>query len=290
MQKTASEYSKEYRARRKLEIEALPKRECECGCGTRIAPIDVQNRTVRFARGHQRKNKRFSTDEQKEQVRRDIESRFWKRRRAEVAALPKVQCACGCGTWIAPVTINLKPKRYVRGHQPNSHRGKPAHNRIGNAPLTNKERAKRHLMRKQQSAVEVPCACGCGEMIRAIGASGAPVRYKHGHNPDGLQTRFRPQNPPWNKGLPPYMQVNWRGGRGHLPYGFEFNYPLKRRIRERDGYTCQRCGVTQSELGYTIYIHHLDHDKMNNAPSNLVCSCAKCNSWASRNQDKPFRL
>lgn len=34
----------------------------------------------------------------------------------EIEAMPKIACACGCGTMIAPINKSLKPARIARGH------------------------------------------------------------------------------------------------------------------------------------------------------------------------------
>lgn len=82
----------------------------------------------------------------------------------------------------------------------------------------------------------------------------------------------------------------WKGGASMLPYGPEFTRKYKRLILERDGYTCQRCGRTRGELPCPMHVHHLDHNKLNNDPTNLVASCGPCNSWANHHRDQPFRL
>lgn len=40
---------------------------------------------------------------------------------------------------------------------------------------------------------------------------------------------------------------NWKGGISFLPYCIKFNSSLKRAIRKRDHYTCQRCGIKQKK-------------------------------------------
>lgn len=79
---------------------------------------------------------------------------------------------------------------------------------------------------------------------------------------------------------------NWRGGKSFEPYGLEFNEELKERIRKRDGYVCQECGVSQKELDYKLHVHHIDYDKKNNDPSNLISLCRGCNSKANFKREK----
>lgn len=57
---------------------------------------------------------------------------------------------------------------------------------------------------------------------------------------------------------------NWKGGKSFEPYGTEFNEKLKTQIRERDNYTCQYSGA------FGKSIHHIDYDKTNNDPLNLI--------------------
>ncbi len=75
---------------------------------------------------------------------------------------------------------------------------------------------------------------------------------------------------------------NWRGG--YSPYGFEFNKKLKELIRKRDNYTCQECKFTEKQLGYTLSVHHIDFNKKNNEPTNLISLCKSCHTQTSFNR------
>jgi hypothetical protein len=76
-----------------------------------------------------------------------------------------------------------------------------------------------------------------------------------------------------NKGNP-----NWRGGISRLPYAFDFTKELKELIRYRDGFKCQLCGAPQEEFDKRLPIHHIDYDKENTDPKNLITLCGRCNS------------
>ncbi|GAI03944.1 unnamed protein product, partial [marine sediment metagenome] len=53
--------------------------------------------------------------------------------------------------------------------------------------------------------------------------------------------------------------------------------------RKRDGYICQVCGVSQ---GFpALAIHHIDYNKHNNNPNNLITLCQSCNNKANHNRD-----
>jgi len=65
---------------------------------------------------------------------------------------------------------------------------------------------------------------------------------------------------------------NWKGGVSFESYPVEWTQTLKRAIRERDNYICQNC----SQYGDTV--HHIDYDKKNCNPENLITLCRRCNS------------
>lgn len=74
----------------------------------------------------------------------------------------------------------------------------------------------------------------------------------------------------------------WKGGYERY-YGA--NWERQRRgARERDDYTCQVCGVTESELGKELSVHHIfpvrgfDDPEDANGLINLVSMCEPCHS------------
>jgi len=68
----------------------------------------------------------------------------------------------------------------------------------------------------------------------------------------------------------------WKGGTSKEPYPFEFDHELKESIRARDKYRCQLCHKPQN--GRRLPIHHIDYNKKNLAPSNLISLCESCHS------------
>ena len=76
-----------------------------------------------------------------------------------------------------------------------------------------------------------------------------------------------------NKGENHY---NWKDGKSFEQYGIEFTSELKKQIRKRDSYRCQECGIQEGELDYRLHIHHIDYDKKNNDPDNLMALCRGC--------------
>ena len=78
---------------------------------------------------------------------------------------------------------------------------------------------------------------------------------------------------------------NWKGGLSFEPYGIEFNGKLKEVIRKRDKYTCQYCYRNQEEVREKLSIHHIDYDKKNNNPLNLISLCRKCHTKMGANRE-----
>jgi len=76
-------------------------------------------------------------------------------------------------------------------------------------------------------------------------------------------------------------KVSWKGGISKLPYPFEFDNPLKERIKKRDNYTCQLCSCTEKQK---LRIHHIDYDKKNLDDNNLITLCTICNSKVNFNR------
>jgi len=76
--------------------------------------------------------------------------------------------------------------------------------------------------------------------------------------------------------------VQWLGGPSDETsgerYGYGFTEKLKKSIRLRDDCTCQKCSKTQEEEGKKLAVHHIDYDKKNNEPTNLITLCCVCHA------------
>jgi 5-methylcytosine-specific restriction endonuclease McrA len=106
----------------------------------------------------------------------------------------------------------------------------------------------------------------------------------------------------WNKGLKgygagkkhPWMakgkdHYNYRGGISREGYPEEWKVEFLDSIRQRDGFICQECGIHQDELSLErtkkLDIHHIDYDKENCDPKNLVSLCRSCHTKTNFNRD-----
>ena len=92
----------------------------------------------------------------------------------------------------------------------------------------------------------------------------------------------------FKKGCPPPKHafksgenhVFWQGGKSFEPYSVDWTNTIKRAIKERDKYTCQICGEQED-----LVVHHIDYDKKNSNPENLVTLCRSCHTKTNFKRD-----
>lgn len=75
---------------------------------------------------------------------------------------------------------------------------------------------------------------------------------------------------------------NWNNGSSFEPYPPEFNKVLKQFILERDKHTCQNPNCEYKTI--SLDIHHIDYDKQNNNPKNLITLCDSCHAKTNFNR------
>lgn len=227
--------------------------------------------------------------------RKQIYAEWYERKWAKVLEMPKIPCECGCNMMIPPLTKQFKPARFVNGHSvagwnrgmkcpdiSERQRGKKkSPESMAKRTITRRERmgGKYLIGGYKHSEQAIENNRNAQLKIDRKGENNPFFGKKHTEETRRIisEANTKERNPHWN------------GGTSNLPYGVEFTRKFKKIIRERDNYTCQRCGIIQKEYGRTLQIHHLDHDKFNNDPANLVVACGKCNTWASYHRDEPFR-
>ncbi len=78
---------------------------------------------------------------------------------------------------------------------------------------------------------------------------------------------------------------NWRGGLHQKKYK-NFYQKIKDKIRERDNFTCQLCGITEEQLNYRLSVNHIDFNKENSVEQNLNALCKSCNSSINFDREK----
>ena len=77
----------------------------------------------------------------------------------------------------------------------------------------------------------------------------------------------------------------WKGGIKDNPYCQLWTKEFKEIIKERDGYRCQNpyCKCNNGIEG--LCIHHIDFNKQNCDPNNLITVCRSCNSMANKDRE-----
>lgn len=68
-------------------------------------------------------------------------------------------------------------------------------------------------------------------------------------------------------------------------YGSKFTEELKEIIRNRDGRKCQLCNCDERDCIVKLHVHHIDYDKKNCNPSNLVSLCGSCHTATNTNRE-----
>lgn len=61
----------------------------------------------------------------------------------------------------------------------------------------------------------------------------------------------------------------------YYPYKFKI---IREKIRKRDGYKCQLCGIAQKKCRRKLDVHHIDYDTTNFREKDLISLCSGCNS------------
>lgn len=88
------------------------------------------------------------------------------------------------------------------------------------------------------------------------------------------------RRPPVLKGE---KNLNWQGGKSFEKYPIDWCKSLRIAIRERDRYTCQMCAEKQDNEALSV--HHIDYNKQNCNPINLISLCRLCHGKTAKNRN-----
>jgi len=67
-------------------------------------------------------------------------------------------------------------------------------------------------------------------------------------------------------------------------YPLGWNKTHREQIRFRDGYKCQICNCPEIENCQKLSVHHIDYNKKNINPENLISLCLSCHTKTNRNR------
>ena len=161
-------------------------------------------------------------------------------------------CACGCGKKTKWVSKDNKWRVYYPGHyQPD----KPYHH---------KEYLIKEYIEKQRNAIDIANDFGVNQstIIKFLKKHNIPRRTQA--ESLKLSGKVRGKNNP-----------AWKGGVADWDYSHDWKSICKK-IKDRDEWTCQKCGKTKKRWGHSLHVHHIDEDKTNNNLNNLISLCAEC--------------
>lgn len=242
---------------------------CECSCGE-----FVKCSGSRFVLGHYSKTYKF-----KSRMRGDNNPMRNPKIAAKIAGKNSPQwipretrfCKCGCNQTFECLT-NSNQKFIYSGH---SSRGSKRSlefkmNQIGKK---NPNWVKRETRE---------CKCKCGEIFEC--KVNSKQRYIHAHNIRGVNNPMK--RPEVCIKFTGKNNCNWQGGISFEPYSRDFNNKLKKLIRKRDHHICQLCNKTKRKNRESLSVHHIDYDKKNSKPRNLISLCRQCNTEV--NNDREF--
>lgn len=169
-------------------------------------------------------------------------------------------CQCGCGTKVK--------NRFAKGH----------YSRVN--PPSKKGRVPWNKGLGKETDIRVCHSEEAKEKIRKNHA-----RYWEGKKRD-LETNEKISkkvlilwtNPEYRENRSGVNNPLWKGGISKLPYTQDWTEDLRDSIRKRDKYICQICFLSQDDQGRKLDVHHIDYDKENCDPSNLVSLCDSCHA------------
>lgn len=89
----------------------------------------------------------------------------------------------------------------------------------------------------------------------------------------------------WVESISGENSRHWRGGISFEPYGLEWTDKLREKVRKRDDYTCAISGEVWRIGQDKFHVHHINYDKTDNRPENLITLCSSCHAKTNSNRD-----
>jgi len=195
----------------------------------------------------------------------------------------------GCAT----ITISRKLKEYnIKTRRSFKGENSPHYNKILiNCPICNKEFKIKQSRRKRSKII--CCSFKCSNQWRKTLKGKKAPSFKDGRT---LKKYYCEDCGKELKGVTAFLRNkcfscsrkyvgtlfkgenhwNWQGGKSFELYPLGWNKTFKEQIRYRDGYKCQICGVPEVECNKKLSIHHIDYNKENLKPKNLISLCQSC--------------
>mgnify|MGYP001025852614 CR=1 FL=1 len=93
------------------------------------------------------------------------------------------------------------------------------------------------------------------------------------------ESKLGDKNPMFGKRAWNFLGISKRDKFGCADRGFDWR-KIKRKIKIRDNYTCQSCGIKENEVKQYLQVHHLVRYSIfkDNSDDNLLTLCSKCHA------------
>jgi hypothetical protein len=216
-------------------------------------------------------------------------------RRKYIDGILYKSCECGCGNYfIAGKTTAHVEKRFIVGH--NNRNDKEFSEKI--RKIVKKKWADPKYKDKmivihntperklKQSNIRTGTIMP-EEAKRKIGdANRGNIHTEESNNKISIAVKERWQTGDYLLTHSGDKHYNWQGGISFEPYSKDWGEKLKEIIRQRDGYICQVCFISQDKLDIKLSIHHMDYDKKNCNEENLISLCKSCHTKTNHNREQ----
>ena len=231
---------------------------CACGCGESVKWSKKENKWRKYINGHQNRGRRITEETKRKISIANTGRRFTEevRKKVSIAKMGKNNPMYGrkhSKKWCMAQSEKMKAKGTSHPAKRPEVRKKisEAQKRLGQ-----NHHKKTLEARKLQS-----------EKMLALGENNPMKRPE-------IAIQFMGDN-----------SSNWKGGIATDPYcGVWSDTDFKESIKERDEHVCQNPDCWGKCGHVPLNIHHIDFDKKNCHPQNLITVCASCNSRANINR------
>jgi hypothetical protein len=167
-------------------------------------------------------------------------------------------CKCGCGTSTRWLLGKAQWAMYARGHYRQA------------APYKDEAWLREQYEERRRTLAEIAAECRVSRS--------SVNKFAHKFNivlRDRSESRIGRRRGAANHA--------WKGGVTERDYVIEWR-TIARKIRDRDAWACQDCGEQRKRWGRALHVHHIDRDKLNNDPGNLISLCAACHRRRHRGE------
>lgn len=172
---------------------------------------------------------------------------------------PRPFCRCGCGTETDWLTQKVRWAVYAKGHY------------RADAPYKHETWLRVEYVDKRRTVAEIAADFSVTPSCinKYMRKFGIPAR---GRSEARIGRMIGPKNPAWKGGV-----ADWDYASGWKV--------IARKIRGLDEWTCQICLEQRKRWGKHLHVHHIDGDKLNNDPLNLISVCASCHPRGAKERE-----